>query len=143
MTANSLASVSLDPPLVLMCVGRAARMHDNLTAVGSFGVSVLAADQEPVARHFANRRRPAGLAQFDAIDWRPGRLTGAPLIVGAAAQFECRLWRTYDGGDHTIFLGEILTLHRRAGDEVLVFLHGEFRPTGRVARHPEPSEVTT
>ena len=83
MTANSFTSVSLDPPLVLVCVGRDAVMHRALTENGHFAVSVLGAHQEPVARHFADRRRPLGQAQFDSTDWRPGPNTGAPLIAGA------------------------------------------------------------
>ncbi|MGH3742313.1 MAG: flavin reductase family protein, partial [Micromonosporaceae bacterium] len=104
MTANSFGSVSLNPPLALICVDHAAVMHDILIATGYFGVSVLAADQESVARHFADKWRPLGQAQFDAVKWRPGQLTGAPLITGAIAHFECALWRQYDGGDHTIFV---------------------------------------
>jgi flavin reductase len=129
MTANSFTSVSLDPPLVLICVDRHAIMHSRLDA-GCFGVSVLAAHQELVARHFADLGRPLGAAQFDGIDCDPGGLTGAPLIVGALAWFECERWRTYDGGDHTIFIGRVLSVDwaadRTAGDSLL-FVQGQFR----------------
>jgi len=94
-------------------------------------VSVLASHQEPVATYFADRKRPLGSEQFDAVDWLPGEFSGAPLITGAAAQFECELWRTYDGGDHTIFLGYLLSLERRPDEDVLVFLHGKFRQLDR------------
>lgn len=127
MTANSFTSVSLDPPLVLICVGHDAIMHASLDAAGHFGVSVLAAHQEAVAGHFADRRRPLGAAQFDTVDWAPGRVTGAPMISGALAGFECELWRRYEGGDHTIFVGRLLTLDRRADDEALLFFGGRFR----------------
>ncbi len=137
MTANSFTSVSLDPPLVLVCIDRSAIMHESLGATGCFGVSVLAAHQEPVARHFANRWRALGAAQFDAVGWLPGRLTGAPLIDGALARFECELWRSYDGGDHTIFIGRLLSLDRHADGEALLFFHGQFRQF-----NPERSEVT-
>lgn len=136
MTANSFASVSLDPPLVLVCVGRSAVMHRILAANGSFGVSVLASHQEGVARHFADRWRPLGLAQFDAVDWLPGRLTGAPLISGALARFECELWQTYDGGDHTIFIGNLLSLDRSIDQDGLLFFRGGFRQVA-----PERSEM--
>lgn len=136
MTANSFTSVSLDPPLLLVCVDRDAVMHRTLVATGTFGVSVLAAHQEPVARHFADRRRPLGRAQFDAVGWLPGRCTGVPMIDGAAARFECELWRTYDGGDHSIFIGRLLSLARQA-DDALLFLHGRFRQFD-----PERSEVS-
>jgi flavin reductase len=137
MTANSFTSVSLDPPLVLVCIGHDAVMHGVLSATRQFGVSVLASHQEATARHFADRRRPLGLAQFDGVSWRPGRLTGAPLIDGAIAHFECQLWRSYDGGDHTIFLGNLLSMARPADGDALLFFHGRFRQI-----YPERSEMT-
>lgn len=127
MTANSFTSVSLDPPLVLVCVGRNAVMHEALTTNGAFAVSVLGAHQEAVAKHFADRRRPLGRAQFDAVDWLAGPRTGAPLIDGAMAHFECGLWQAYDGGDHSIFIGNLLALDRAGEQEPLLFLHGRFR----------------
>jgi flavin reductase (DIM6/NTAB) family NADH-FMN oxidoreductase RutF len=135
MTANSFASVSLDPPLLLVCVERDAVMHRALLDAGRFGVSVLASHQEDVARHFADRRRPFGIRQFDVAEWEPGSRTGSPLIRGAVAHFECLLWRSYDGGDHTIFIGRLLTLRRFDEHEALLFLSGQFRqmavdPTG-------------
>lgn len=138
MTANSFTSVSLDPPLVLVCVERSAIMHRSLAAACTFGVSVLAAHQESIARHFADRWRALGSAQFEAVDWQPGRLTGAPLIAGTAARFECELWRSYDGGDHTIFIGKLLSLEWAAEhDDALLFFRGQF---GQISR--DRSEVT-
>jgi flavin reductase len=127
MTANSFTSVSLDPPLVLVCVDRDAVMHRSLDMTGYFGVSVLAVNQEPVARHFANRWRPLGAAQFDAVDWQPGRLTGVPLMTGALAGFECERWRTYEGGDHSIFIGRVLGLDRTPDEPALLFHNGRFQ----------------
>jgi flavin reductase (DIM6/NTAB) family NADH-FMN oxidoreductase RutF len=126
MTANSFTTVSLEPPLVLVCVERSAVMHRSLSATGRFGVSVLASDQETVARHFANKRRPLGRAQFDAVDWESGPLTGAPLMSGALAHFECELWRRYEGGDHSIFVGLLLGSDRRPDQDALLFCHGRF-----------------
>lgn len=130
MTANAFTSVSLDPPLLLVCVGRNATMHGYLEAAGAFGVSVLAEDQEPVASHFADRWRPAGRAQFDPVDWVPGTVVDVPLIVGAVARFECELWTTYDGGDHTIFIGKLVAAERPAGRNALLFHGGAFRTVG-------------
>jgi flavin reductase (DIM6/NTAB) family NADH-FMN oxidoreductase RutF len=127
MTANSFTSVSLDPPLVLICVVRDAVMHTALTTTGRFAVSVLAVDQGPVARHFADRRRQLGMAQFDPVDWVAGECTGAPLILGAAAHFECEVRRLYDGGDHTIFLGAVLAFDKPGEPDPLLFLDGKFR----------------
>ncbi|GGK91203.1 oxidoreductase [Sphaerisporangium melleum] len=136
MTANSFTSVSLDPPLVLVCVDRGAMMHQCLTTNGYFGVSVLAAHQEPEAMHFANRWRPLGAAQFDNIDWAPGEETGVPLLNGTLASFECEVWRTYDGGDHTIFVGRILTLIQQTDRDCLLFFKGKVRQMS-----PDWSEV--
>lgn len=130
MTANSFTAVSLDPPLVLICVDRTAIMHSVLDGAGRFGVSVLAAGQEAVARHFADRRRPLGLEQFAVVPWQPGPLTTAPLITGALAHFECELWRSYDGGDHTIVVGILLGFDRGADSDALLFLSGQFRQAG-------------
>jgi flavin reductase (DIM6/NTAB) family NADH-FMN oxidoreductase RutF len=127
MTANSFTSVSLDPPLVLVCVELGAVMHSCLPQAGAFAVSVLASHQEDVARHFADRRRPLGRKQFDVVDWLPGPHSGAPLIVGALAHVECDLWRSYDGGDHTIFVGAVRAMDRCDGDQGLLFMHGRFR----------------
>ena len=131
MTANSFTSVSLDPPLVLACIDRGATMHGTLLAARFFGVSVLAARQEAIARHFADRRRPSGAAQFDTVPWWSGEYTGAPLIHGAVAWFECTVWRTYDGGDHTVVVGSLLSAVRAADADtagVLIFHNGRFQP---------------
>jgi flavin reductase (DIM6/NTAB) family NADH-FMN oxidoreductase RutF len=125
MTATSFTWVSLEPPLILICVGRGATMHSSLS-VGFFGVSVLASDQEPVARQFADSWRALGSPQFDGVDYQPGRLTGVPLIGGALTRFECELWSTCDGGDHTIFIGKVLSLEPPADDGALLFFRGQF-----------------
>jgi flavin reductase len=138
MTANSFTAVSLDPALVLVCVERNAIMHRALLDGRNFGVSVLASDQEEVALYFADRRRPLGAAQFEYGTWRKGEHTGAPLLAGAVAHLECELWRAYDGGDHTIFLGRLLALERHVDDDGLLFLCGKFRGLDQL-----PAKVTT
>ncbi|MTE22492.1 flavin reductase [Streptomyces sp. TRM43335] len=126
MTANSFTSVSLDPALVLLCVGKDAVMHRVLAEADTFAVSVLGAEQEDVARHFADRSRPMGARQFDTVDWLPGA-SGAPLLTGAVAHFECAKWRAYDGGDHTVHMGRVLSLAELPDREPLVFHRGRFR----------------
>ncbi|MER5570629.1 flavin reductase family protein [Streptomyces goshikiensis] len=136
MTANSFTSVSLDPPLILISVGKEAVMHRRLADAATFSVSVLGAGQESVARHFADRSRPMGAGQFDAVEWLPGRSADAPLIAGASAHFECAKWRAYDAGDHTLYLGRLLSAEELPDREPLVFHRGSFRelaapPQGR------------
>lgn len=126
MTANAVTSVSLEPPLVLCCIARTARLHEVILSTRSFGVSMLGADQEDFARYFADRRRPRGLAQFDAVDWWPGPHTGAPLLSGSLAWLECELAEVYDGGDHSIFLGNVLSASRGSSRQALLFFGGGF-----------------
>jgi len=133
MTANSFTAVSLDPPLVLVCVVRDAVMHQRLQRASAFGVSVLAAHQEAAARHFANRNRPPGISQFDAVAWFTGEHSGAPLLAEAAARLECAMWRIYDGGDHSIFVGRVLAFDRWPDADALLFLNGRFRQFDREA----------
>lgn len=109
MTVNSLTSVSLDPLLMLFCCERDASLHEPVLASGTWAVSVLSAAQQDVASWFATRGRP-GVDQFDGQQARPGEASGAPVLEGALAWFECRTWATYDGGDHTIVVGELLDL---------------------------------
>jgi flavin reductase (DIM6/NTAB) family NADH-FMN oxidoreductase RutF len=129
MTANAFTSVSLDPPMVLSCVSHTARMHDAILGAGCFGVSVLSDAQEDVARYFTNRSRPVGMAQFDEVDWFPGRRTGAPLLVGSLAWLECDIAEVYQGGDHSIFLGTVVSASRGAG-QALLFHAGAFHHVG-------------
>ncbi len=126
MTANAFSSVSLDPPLVLCCISRTARMHAAIMSSRTFAVSMLGADQEHLARYFADRSRPNGVAQFDAVDWVPGPRTGAPLLSGSLAWLECELAESYDGGDHSIFLGRVLDSRRIPDQKALVFYAGAF-----------------
>ncbi|HEV2639953.1 MAG TPA: flavin reductase family protein [Actinocrinis sp.] len=127
MTANSFTSVSLDPPLVLVCVVREAAIHAQILAGEAFAVSVLSAPQEQVARYFADHRRPRGEHEFDLVDAAPGPHTGAPILAGALAWLECRLAAVYDGGDHSIFLGSVQGVGRDPGLDPLLFFGGGFR----------------
>ncbi|MFI9812507.1 flavin reductase family protein [Saccharothrix variisporea] len=129
MTANAFSSVSLEPPLVLCCVARTATMHGAITAAGHFATSVLRADQEASARHFADRARPAGQAQFDAVAWRPGELTGAPVLAEALAWLECEVADAYDAGDHSVFIGRVLGSGIGDGGAGLLFFDGAYGHT--------------
>jgi flavin reductase (DIM6/NTAB) family NADH-FMN oxidoreductase RutF len=133
MTANAFTSVSLDPPSVLVCISRGA-LYRAARASGRFAVSVLAADQEDVARYFADHSRPRGAAEFDAVGWLPAPLSGTPVLKGALAWLDCAVTDSFDGGDHEILLGEVLSSGLAdglsAGDgtarDALVFFCGGF-----------------
>lgn len=107
MTASAVTSVSLDPMLLLVCVETEARFHDAIEAADGFGVSILAADQRWVADWLATRGRPLH-GQLDRVPHTTGPLTGAALVDGALAAVECRRVAAHPGGDHTIFVGEVV-----------------------------------
>ncbi len=104
LTANAFASVSLEPPLILVCVDLGADTHDPLRDSGLFAVSILAADQERLARRFASSEADD---KFEGVAWRE-ETTGAPVLEDAVAWLDCRLWAQYPAGDHTIFVGQVL-----------------------------------
>lgn len=128
LTANSFTSVSLDPPLVLVCVQRSARFHDAVLRAGVWGVSVLTAQMRAVSEVFARHGRPWHPGQFDPYPHHVGERTGCLLLDEAAATFECRTWATCDGGDHTVVIGEVLAFaDRSAGRPPLLYAEGDYR----------------
>ena len=126
MMANSFTSVSLDPPLILVCVNVRAAIHQAVLDGGSFAVSVLSARQEHVARYFANHSRPRGEQEFDLVSWSPAPNTGAPILHGALAWVECTLAGAYYGGDHSIFLGSVLASGQASERDALLCFRGAF-----------------
>jgi flavin reductase (DIM6/NTAB) family NADH-FMN oxidoreductase RutF len=109
MTVSAFTSVSLEPPLVLFCAEKIARFHDAVIAAGSWAVSILAEDAEKTARRLATRGRPLD-GQLDAVAYRPGPVTGAPLLDVALATLECLTAAVHDGGDHSIVVGQVVAV---------------------------------
>jgi flavin reductase (DIM6/NTAB) family NADH-FMN oxidoreductase RutF len=116
LTVNAFAAVSLEPPLVLVSIARRARGHELLRGA-PFAVNVLGAEQEAIAKHFAGEPGP------EPVHWVEG--AAVPRLHGALATFECRPWSAYDGGDHTLFVGEVVRLEYRDGDG-LGYLNSRF-----------------
>jgi len=102
MTASAVASVSLEPPLVLLCVDHTADFHAAVSAAPGFALSVLAGDQEHVSRRFAEER----LDRFTGVAFRAGP-GGLPLLDGAVAHVVCEKCGAHEAGDHTIFIGRV------------------------------------
>jgi flavin reductase (DIM6/NTAB) family NADH-FMN oxidoreductase RutF len=125
MTANAFTSVSLDPPLVLVSVDKRTRMHRMLPDTRRYGVSVLAADQERLAMHFAGR--PA-TDQPDPFTWEDD----VPVVSGAIAHFVCDPYAEHEAGDHTLYVGQVRAFRARPGHPLL-FHSGQFT---RVANEP-------
>jgi flavin reductase len=109
MTATAFSSVSLDPPLVLVCVIVGNEGADVIRENGVFAVNILAAEQEPLSNYFASRSRPRGRDAFSEVPHRE-EATGAPVLDGVVAFLDCRLVTTYEAGDHLIFIGEVAAL---------------------------------
>lgn len=120
LTASAVASVSLDPPLVLVCVDRDADTHHCIERTGAFAVSILRAGDEATAGRFAT---DASDMKFDGVAYR-AEVTGAPVLEGALGWVDCRLWASHDGGDHTIFVGEVLAGDAGAGTPLIHFRGG-------------------
>ncbi len=130
MTANSFASVSLSPPLVLWSVATSSPSHDAFVASDAFAIHFLAVDHSDLAHHFSHRHAD----KFASIKHTPG-VTGAPLLDGLAPILECRTWARYPGGDHTILVGEVVRLIPRSHDPLLFHF-------GRLGRIPKPPRET-
>lgn len=115
ITVNSFTSVSMEPPLVLVSIGKSTKTHDEL-AGRPFTVNILGAEQEDLAKHFSGRpnREPV---------WVEGDV--APRLSGVLAWFACTPWAAYEGGDHTLYLGEVQEYDYRRGD-ALGFVGGRF-----------------
>ena len=106
MTASSFSSVSLEPPLVSVCVAKHLNTHGRLRASGVFAVNILDKDQVDHGLRFAGMLDEVS-DRFAGVDVTTA-VTGAPLLTGTLGWVDCRVWQAYDGGDHTIFVGEVL-----------------------------------
>jgi flavin reductase (DIM6/NTAB) family NADH-FMN oxidoreductase RutF len=124
-TANAVVSLSLEPPLMLAALDRRSRTLAALRGAGTFGVSVLAADQTDLALRFATKDPHP--VKWDGVAWR--ELAGAPAIEGATVSLACELRDLLDGGDHAIVTGEVTGIET-TGAPPLVFSRGEYRPLG-------------
>jgi flavin reductase len=126
MTANAFSSVSLDPPLVLVCVMTGAEGAEHIRSNRCFAVNVLAADQEPISRFFSSKDRPRGRDAFADVPHRI-EASGSPILDGVVAFLDCRLHVTLQAGDHDIFIGEVLALGVSDGIQPLLFAAGGYR----------------
>jgi flavin reductase (DIM6/NTAB) family NADH-FMN oxidoreductase RutF len=121
LTATAFTSVSLLPPLALVCVDKKSDSYPHFETSGVFAVNFLANGQQDISQRFA----VSGGDKFTGIAWRPGNV-GAPILDGTIGQVECRIVHAYDGGDHTIYVGEIEAAAASDG-EPLVYFRGAYR----------------
>ncbi len=129
LTANSFTSVSLEPPVISVCIAKAGRVFPTLKASSRFAVNILSADQQGLAEHFASEVEN----RFTGIDWQ-AKPAGAPLLPGASAQLDCTVHSRVDASDHEILLGLVET-----------YDHTEFPPLvycrGRFFATPQPEAL--
>lgn len=121
MTVASFASLSLRPPLVLICIAKEAKSHDAIVAAGAFGVSILGGNQADLSGRFAAKIDD----KFEGVPVRRGSL-GVPLIDGAICTIECSVHEQFPSGDHTIFVGEVQDA-RTIDGAPLIYFRGGYR----------------
>ncbi|CAN5882781.1 flavin reductase family protein [soil metagenome] len=121
LTANSFNSVSLSPPLVLWSLARSAGSMPAFERGSHYAINILAAEQHGLAERFASKAAD----RFAGVEFREGA-SGAPVLEGAAAVFECFNRSQYEEGDHVIFVGEVERCERRTGAQPLIFHGGRY-----------------
>ena len=126
MTANAIASISVDPPIMMASIARRAETHGAIIGSHAFAISVLSRDQRAVADCFAQPTTADKLKRFCDAEWHEAE-TGSPILDGALAYFDCRLTARHDGGDHTVFLGEIVAAGFREDAEPLLWYASAYR----------------
>jgi flavin reductase (DIM6/NTAB) family NADH-FMN oxidoreductase RutF len=119
MTANGFMSVSLDPPLVVISVAKKAHLHNLIAQSGAYAVSILSHEQEPYSGHFAGWPKAGFEPLFD-------QRTGYPVIANAIAYFVTKLYAAYDGGDHTLYVGQVDYFESNP-DDPLLYYGGKYR----------------
>ena len=125
MTVSSFASVSADPPLILVCLYRGTRTRDYIARSRHFAVNILAEHQQAVAERFAGRRDP-NESPFQGVSWRFGP-SQCPLLDDAAAHIECRVDSVHEAGTHTIFIGSVESAHVNEQTRPLIYWYRGFR----------------
>lgn len=123
MTVSAFASVSLEPPLVLVCADKSSHTHEVIAEGRAFAVHVLATGQEELSTRFADKRQED--VRFDGLEWRPGA-TGAPILEGGVAVLDCAVSAAHDAGDHVIYVGAVQEVHLRPG-EPLCYYGGRYQ----------------
>lgn len=136
-TANSFTSVSLDPPLVLVCVARSAQSLDAFVSAGGFVVNVLAEHQKPVSQLFASK----SAEKFENVRWLPAS-TGAPRLEEGVAWFDCHTRQRVDAGDHVVLIGEVMRFSAEGGSP-LGYCQGNYLSFGLVHEAVEQDRAST
>lgn len=137
LTVSSFTSVSLEPPLVLFSIAKSSAIHETMRTSKSFAVNFLAEDQKSVSDRFAGRT--IAKDRFEGIGFTAGK-TGSPIIKGVRAAIECTQWKTFDGGDHTIVVGEVVSAVNFRSKRPLVYYSQQYTTTEMVEYPAPPSD---
>jgi len=129
-TCQSFVSLSLDPPLISLSPARTSATWPRIRSVGSFCINVLEEGHRDLSTQFAR----SGTDKFAGVGWTPSA-SGAPIIDGVVAWADCTMWAEYDGGDHTIVIGEVQDLAAHIGRHPLLFYRGDY-PDGLLSGIP-------
>ncbi len=119
LTASSFASLSIEPPLLLVCLQKTLGAHRIIEETGIFAVNVLASRQLDIGRRFAGLQ-PETSDRFTGTEWMTA-VTGSPVLPGCLAWADCRVWNIYDGGDHSIFVGSVEEVSASDDGEPLLY----------------------
>lgn len=134
ITVSSFTSVSLDPPLVLVSIAKSSALHGLFKDARAYAVNFLADDQKSVSDRFAGRVELKD--RFAGLKFTPG-VTGSPVIDGARAVIDCRAWQAYEGGDHSLLVGEVVDARALNNKRPLVY-YGQQYTTTEHAEYPAP-----
>ena len=137
ITVSSFISVSLDPPLVLVSIGKSSPFHNDFRDARAFAINFLADDQKAVSERFAGRTDASD--RFEGIEFGQGE-TGSPILGGVKGVLECRSWRVYDGGDHSILVGEVVSAKTLNSKRPLVYYSQRYTTTELVESPASPSD---
>lgn len=138
ITVSSFTSVSLDPPLVLVSIAKSSALHDTFRRAKHFAVNFLADDQKSVSDRFAGRTTAKN--RFEGIKFSKG-VNGSPVIAGARAALECRAWSAYEGGDHSILVGEVVSAKPLNSKRPLVYYSQQYTTTEAQEFPAPPSDI--
>ena len=122
LTVNSFTSVSLEPPLLLVCLHKMAAAAAALVEAEHFAINVLQSEQQPASMRFSTRDED----RFGTTPWSCGE-AGAPILAESLGVFECKRFAVYDGGDHHILVGEVVKASFEAGLDPLLYFRGSYR----------------
>ena len=138
LTVSSFTSVSLNPPLVLVSIAKSSGVYEELKGAQAYAVNFLADDQKILSDRFAGRT--GGKDRFEGMKFARGA-TGSPVIAGARAVLECKAWKVYDGGDHSLFVGEVVVAKTFNSKRPLVYYSQQYTTTEHMEYPAPPSDI--